>query len=191
MIYAALLRGVNVGGKNKMEMKKLKESFENVGMQSAVTYINSGNVIFQDAEHTKKELASLLEAAIFRDFALEIKVLVLSMDDLDRVIEALPAHWRNDDTMKCDVMFLWEEVDAETVLGDLDIKSGIDTALYVPGAVLWSVDRNNVTKSGLIKVVGTKLYGKMTVRNVNSVRKIHELMKAADPGKGNQAGARQ
>lgn len=179
MIYAALLRGINVGGKNKMEMKKLKESFEKGGMQRVGTYINSGNVIFEDAEHSKKELAALLETAIFRDFALEIKVLVLGMDDLDRVIEALPAHWRNDDTMQCDVMFLWEEVDAETVLSDLDIKSGIDTALYVPGAVLWSVDRVNVTRSGLIKVVGTKLYGKMTVRNVNSVRKIHELMGAA------------
>ncbi|MMZ71629.1 hypothetical protein D1872_351170 [compost metagenome] len=61
----------------------------------------------------------------------------------------------------------------------LVIKPEIDRVLYVPGAILWSVDREHVTKSGMQKLVGTKLYSKVTVRNVNTTRKIYELMKAA------------
>lgn len=59
----------------------------------------------------------------------------------------------------------------------LPLKPEIDRAHYVPGAILWSVDRDNVTRSGMAKIVGTKLYKLVTIRNVNSVRKIHELMK--------------
>ncbi|KAA2291787.1 DUF1697 domain-containing protein, partial [Clostridioides difficile] len=48
MIYVALLRGINVGGNNKINMKQLKETFEQAGMLDVVTYINSGNIIFAD-----------------------------------------------------------------------------------------------------------------------------------------------
>lgn len=48
MVYVALLRGINVGGKNKIEMKQLKETFLRIGLESVVTYINSGNVVFVD-----------------------------------------------------------------------------------------------------------------------------------------------
>ncbi|MDF2479240.1 MAG: hypothetical protein K0S24_4723 [Sphingobacterium sp.] len=49
--------------------------------------------------------------------------------------------------------------------------------MYAPGAILWVVDKCNVTKSGLLKLVGTSLYKNMTVRNVNTTRKIYEIMK--------------
>lgn len=177
MVYVALLRGINVGGNNKVDMKLLKETFVRVGMGSVVTYINSGNVVFIDMEHNKQEIAVLLERAILGDFGLSIKVLIRSIEDFDRMMRVLPESWKNDDEMKCDVMFLWEEFDRETLLTELDIKPSIDTAMYTPGAILWSVDKSNVTRSGLMKVVGTKLYKNMTVRNVNTARKIYEIMK--------------
>jgi uncharacterized protein (DUF1697 family) len=66
----------------------------------------------------------------------------------------------------------------------LDPKPDIDTALYVPGAVIWSVDRDKATRSGLLKLVGTELYRQMTIRNVNTVRKLYTLMagQADEPG---------
>jgi hypothetical protein len=70
MIYVALLRGINVGGKNKVDMKKLKKCFEDIGMRKVTTYINSGNVIFEDTDHTKDEIATMLEKAILKDFSL-------------------------------------------------------------------------------------------------------------------------
>ena len=179
MIYVALLRGINVGGNNKIQMKKLKQSFERIGMKSVVTYINSGNIIFADEEHSKKKLSEMLEEVIHADFGLQIKVLIRSMDDYANVMDALPQSWTNGDTMKSDVMFLWEEIDDASLLDKLHIKPDIDTVKYVPGAVLWSVDRKNVTKSGMSKIIGTKIYRQMTVRNVNTTRKIYELMLAA------------
>ncbi len=87
-------------------------------------------------------------------------------------------HGKNDKDMKSDVMFLWDEIDDESVLENLVIKPNIDTVKYVPGAILWSVDKKNVTKSGMSKIVGSKIYKQVTVRNVNTTRKIYELMQA-------------
>lgn len=169
--------GINVGGKNKIDMKKLKKCFEDIGMRKVTTYINSGNVIFEDTDHTKGEIAVLLEEAIYKDFSLDIKVLIRSIDDFDLIMKVLPDQWKNDDDMKCDVMFLWEEIDKEILINELNIKHGIDTLMYVPGALLWSVDRKNLTKSGLMKLAASTIYKKMTIRNVNTTRKIYEIMK--------------
>lgn len=177
MIYAALLRGINVGGNNKVNMKELKQVFEEAGMTLVKTYINSGNIVFADAGRSKQEIMAVLEAAIFAHFGLRIKVLVYSIDEYTRIAEAVPDDWTNDDRLKSDVLFLWEEADEEAVMEQLPLKPEIDRAHYVPGAILWSVDRDKVTRSGMAKIVGTKLYKLVTIRNVNSVRKIHELMK--------------
>lgn len=176
MIYAALLRGINVGGNNKIEMKRLKETFQRAGMKSVTTYINSGNVIFRDDDHSKTEIAELLEKAILEDFELSIRVLIRSLDEFNAVMDALPDHWTNDDQTKSDVLFLWDEVDPSTAPDHLH-PTDIDQILFAPGAILWSVARSEVTRSGLVKIVGTKFYRQVTVRNVNSVRKIYEIMK--------------
>ncbi|MBS4214734.1 DUF1697 domain-containing protein [Neobacillus rhizophilus] len=178
MVYIALLRGINVGGKNKIDMKLLKQTFEQVGMNDVVTYINTGNIIFSYKGLSKPELSLILEKAIHNDFGLQIKVVVRSVDDVRRIINAIPDTWKNDKDMKSDVMFLWDEIDDESVLENLVIKPNIDTVKYVPGAILWSVDKKNVTKSGMSKIVGSKIYKQVTVRNVNTTRKIYELMQA-------------
>lgn len=176
MVYIALLRGINVGGKNKMDMKLLKQTFERVGLHNVVTYINTGNIIFSCNGLTKTELSHMLEEAICQDFELHIKVMVRSIEDIRGVIHAIPDTWKNDQDMKSDVMFLWDEIDEESVLEHLVIKPAIDTVKYVPGAILWSIDKKNVTKSGMTKIIGTKLYKQVTVRNVNTARKIYEIM---------------
>ncbi|MDV4150893.1 DUF1697 domain-containing protein [Clostridium sp. AL.422] len=177
MIYVALLRGINVGGNNKIDMKLLKETFERIGMKSVITYINSGNVVFVDMEHTKEEITKILEEAILSEFQLNIKVLLRSINDFENMMKNIPESWKNDKSMRSDVLFLWKEIDNETLLDELKIKPQIDTVLYVPGAVLWTIDKSNITQSGMNKLVGTNLYKKMTVRNVNTTRKIYEIMK--------------
>ncbi|MET3696562.1 uncharacterized protein SAMN05877753_103193 [Bacillus oleivorans] len=178
MVYVALLRGINVGGKNKIDMKLLKQTFEQVGMNDVMTYINTGNIIFSYKGLSKTELSHFLEEAIHNDFGLQIKVVVRSVDEVREIINAIPKTWKNDKDMRSDVMFLWDEINDESVLGNLVIKPNIDTVKYVPGAILWSIDKKNVTKSGLSKIVGSKIYKQVTVRNVNTVRKIYELMQA-------------
>ncbi|PWA09771.1 DUF1697 domain-containing protein [Pueribacillus theae] len=178
MIYVALLRGINVGGNNKIDMKLLKQTFERVGMKSVVTYINTGNIIFTHDSLSKTEISHILEKGIHEDFGLQIKVVVRSIEEVGKIFNAIPDTWKNDKEMKSDVMFLWDEVDDESVLESLLIKPEIDTVKYVPGAILWSVDKKNVTKSGMPKIIGAKIYKQVTVRNVNTTRKIYELMQA-------------
>lgn len=177
MIYVALLRGINVGGKNKIDMKMLKQTFEKVGMNDVVTYINSGNIIFSYEDVTKTELSHILEEAIYSDFQLQIKVLIRSIDEVREIISRIPDTWKNDKKTKSDVMFLWEEIDDESVLENLVIKPGFDTVKYTPGAILWTVAKKDVSKSGISRIVGTKFYKKVTIRNVNTAHKLYELMK--------------
>ncbi len=180
MIYVALLRGINVGGNNKVDMKELKEVFEEAGMTSVKTYINSGNIIFADSHHDKAELPAILESAILAHFNLSIKVLVYNIEEFQQIAGSVPESWRNDKDMKSDVWFLWPEADRKTVLDELTIKPEIDRVDYVPGAILWSVDKVFSAKSGMQKVIGTKLYKLVTIRNVNTVRKLLELMEEVE-----------
>lgn len=179
MVYVALLRGINVGGNNLINMKQLAKAFEQAGMSNVVTYIQSGNIVFTNDKLEQQEISHVLEQCIHEHFGLSIKVLVRSLEEMKRMLAELPDHWANNDSMKSDVLFLWEEVDDASVLEKLPLKLGIDTVIYVPGAVLWSVDRPDVTRSGMAKLVGTDLYRKVTIRNVNTTRKIYELMVAA------------
>ncbi len=173
-VHVALLRGINVGGKNKVEMARLKTGFEALGMTSVRTYINTGNVIFEDRHGLE---ASDFEELIRREFGLEIRVLVKGQDEMTAITDGIPEVWVNDSTMRCDVMFLWD--DRPSVLDDLPARDGIDAVRYVPGAVIWQVDRANLTRSGMSKLVGTDLYRAMTARNANTVRKLVELMNQA------------
>ena len=179
MIYVALLRGINVGGKNKIEMKSLKQTFEKKGMKSVVTYLHTGNIIFEHDGLSMVDLTHILGKGIYEDFGLRINVVVRSFDGFKIMMDSLPELWQNDQHMKSDVLFLWDDIDNELLLDKLVIKPEIDTVKYVTGAILWSVDRKNVTKSGITKLVGTDVYKKMTIRNVNTTRKIYKFMQDA------------
>ncbi|HEX9093317.1 MAG TPA: DUF1697 domain-containing protein [Coriobacteriia bacterium] len=176
MRYVALLRGINVGGANKVSMADLKAAFEAAGMAEVRTYINSGNVIFSSDVEDRPKLTGLLEGAIRERCALGIDVLLRHAEELRAVVDAMPGDWRNDDTMKCDVVFLRDDVDGAAVLEDLQPRPGIEDALCVPGAIVWRIDRTHATSSRLLRIVGTPLYKRVTVRNCNTARKLLELL---------------
>ena len=175
MTYVALLRGINVGGNNKINMQQLKLVFLDAGMQNVTTYINSGNIIFSNDKLTQNELVALLESAILSSFKLPIKVLLRDSRNISIVVDALPLSWKNDTAVKCDVMFLWDAVDKPGLLDGLT-NHVIEDIAYRPGAILWRIDRSNVSKSKIPKLVGKGLYKNMTIRNCNTVRAIYAIM---------------
>jgi uncharacterized protein (DUF1697 family) len=175
MKYVALLRGINVGGNNRVEMAKLRQTFENLGHTNVLTYINSGNVIF-DSTQPSTLLVEKIEQSIKDDFGFEVRVVVRSKDQIESVNKALPESWTNNIDMKTDVMFLWDEINSPKILDQFTIKPGIDEVKYIVGTVLWRVDRKHATKSGLYKIVGTPIYKKMTIRNANTLRKLAALL---------------
>lgn len=174
--YVALLRGVNVGGNRKVEMRRLKAVFEDAGMERVSTYINSGNVLFLSNLDNLDALTRLLADAIEAAFGFAVHLLVIRGEDLLGIARALPEDWANDEAFKCDVLFLWPTVDRPDILAELPLKPGVGETLYVPGAVLWRVPRPLVNRSGITKIVGTQLYAQMTVRNCNTVRRLAELV---------------
>jgi uncharacterized protein (DUF1697 family) len=177
--YVALLRGINVGGKTKVDMKTLKDAFESdLGCSSVKTYINSGNVVFRDRRGPAK-LATAVEGAIRDRFELDVPVLIRDLDNIRALCEnAIPADWTNDKGQRTDVLFLWEEFDSPDVLDSIAWNPEIEDVRYAHGAVIWNISRANATRGKMNKLAGTELYRKMTIRNVNTVRKLHELMEA-------------
>lgn len=169
-----------MGGNNNISMVKLKGSFEDLGLKDVKTYINSGNIIFTTNVTSQKELTERIEDVIEQDFGLSIKVVLRSLASIRTIIEALPPEWVNDKTMKCDVMFLWEAVDSPAVLKQLVNKPEIEDLKYVPGAIMWRVDRQHVNRSALQKLAGTPLYKQVTIRNCNTARKLYALMQNVD-----------
>lgn len=176
MIYTALLRGINVGGNNKVEMKKLKSTFESLNFKNVSTYINSGNVFFTTEIKNEKKITSMIEEAIEKDFGFKVNIVIRDINNIRKVVNTIPSTWLNDANMKCDVMFLWKEFNKKEIINDLTLKEDIDDIFYVDGAIVWRVDRKNINKSGLLKIVGTKLYKGMTIRNVNTARKLLAIM---------------
>ena len=176
MTYAALLRSINVGGNNKVEMAKLKQTFERLGLADVRTLIASGNVIFRTDEQDPSPLVKRIESAIEADFGIKIRVLLRDLKTMGRIVKAIPEPWVNNTEIKCDVMFLWKEIDHKDILKQLPFDSALEEVKYVPGAVLWRIDRAKASKSHMVRIVGTPLYQQMTIRNPNTVRKLYALM---------------
>ena len=88
--HVALLRGINVGGRNKVPMADLREVVTSLGHTGVSTYIQSGNVLFSTAEEDNATLAAALESAIEDRFGIWSSVVVLSRDELAQVLAANP-----------------------------------------------------------------------------------------------------
>jgi uncharacterized protein (DUF1697 family) len=175
MIYLALLRGINVGGKNKVDMARLKEMFESIGATEVRTHINSGNVIFEH-KHARKRLRAAIESLIEDTFGFPVRIVLRDLEEVKSLAKAIPASWKEDSTMRCYVIFLWEEVDDPSILDRITIKEGLDDVKYLPGAIVWRVDRAVLTRSGMMRLINDELYKLVTIRNVNTVRKLAEMM---------------
>lgn len=180
MTFVALLRGINVGGNNKIDMKLLKQALETAGLDKVETYINSGNVIFQDSRLSVDELVKLIENVIAENFLLNIRVLIRGLDNIKLICKNIPDVWTNDAEFKTDVMFLWQEADNTNILARLDPTPEVDNLKHLAGTVIWNIKREDYGRSSMNDLVGSKLYSQMTVRNVNTVRKLLELMNADD-----------
>lgn len=178
MIYVAFLRGVNVGGKSIVSMAAIKEALVAIGLSDVRTYINSGNVIFSTRASNAERLTDRIEKALEQHTGMAIKLLVMDHRTLKKMVDAIPRNWVDDKTMRTYVLMLWKELDDRGILERLAAKPGVDELIYTPGAVVWRVDRENVSKSHMNKIVGTPLYKKITIRSANTMRKLNELTAA-------------
>ncbi len=172
MKYVAFLRGINVGGKNKIKMETLRDVFGTLGFENVKTYINSGNVIFETAETDDLRLAEIIERAIESAFALKIKVMVRSVAEIEDIIKNNPFAGQFENDKDLHVFFLDEELPTEK--RELLLANSNENEMFaVRNCEIFCMLRFSVLDSLMGKdYLGKKLKIAATARNWRTVNKI-------------------
>ena len=178
--FVALLRGINVGGKNLIRMSDLKACFEEQGFGAVATYIQSGNVLFT-SEELGQRLASRIEKALATRFSYGARIVLLSRRQLAQVIARAPAGFGAQPAKyRYDVIFLKDPLRATTAIKSVLTRPGVDEAIAGPGALYFSRLIAKASQSQLARVVSLPIYQQMTIRNWNTTTKLLRLIEASD-----------
>lgn len=173
--YVALLRGINVGGKNKIPMSELKQGFIELGYEQVVTHLNSGNVLFTTKTLPLPELTQQIEAMIQRRFSLAIPVLLLPQSQLIETLELAPAWWGTSDKEIYDnVIFLYPGLSSESFYQKMGpAHPDYEKIQLQEKVVFWSFIRKDHQKTNWwSKTAKSSLRQQITIRTANTVRKI-------------------
>lgn len=176
--YVILIRGINVGGKNKVSMATLRKCLEGLGFSDVSTYIASGNVILK-SDKSATQIKALVEKALPQNFKLDtelIKVLVLSHAQLRSAVSGKPKGFGEEPAKyHSDAIFLIDIKPAEA-MKVFSPKEGVDKVWKGKGVIYSQRLSSERTKSRLSKVIGTPAYKSMTIRNWNTTTKLLELI---------------
>lgn len=169
--HLALLRGINVGGNNKVAMADLRECFEAMGFDDVGTYINSGNVFFRAPRQKRAELAAGIETGLSERFGFELKVVVVTEAELRAALAAAPDGFGGDSHL-CDVLFLRKPLTVKKLIGVLELKEGVDRVWPGKGVVYFSRLKEKASSSRLSKFTGRPEYKDVTIRSWSSSNKL-------------------
>lgn len=173
--HVALLRGINVGGKNLLPMRSLAALFAEVGCNDVRTYIQSGNVVFRAKDATVRKLPGVVGRAIEERFGLRVPVVVRSAADLARVQRANPFLAKGADPAELHVVFL-AEAPAAAAVAALDGKRSPPDELVVLGREIYLRLPNGVARTKLTNdYFDSKLATTSTMRNWRTVLKLVEM----------------
>lgn len=179
--YAALLRGINVGGRNKVAMSELRAAFEAHGFADVGTYIQSGNVVFTsdaarkslEADSLETEVETMLEAR----FGIPLVVVIRSHRQMRSVIADRPAGFGEEpQRFHSDCVFLKEPLTSAEAMRVVGIREGVDQAWPGPGVIYFARLSALRTKSRMNKIVGTPEYRRMTIRNWATTTRLLSLL---------------
>lgn len=174
MKYVALLRGINVGKSVQVPMKKLKETLENLGLTNVVTYLNSGNVVF-DSQLSAEELSALIENTLENEYGQRIPTLIKSATEIINIKNSIPQDWKNDETQQTYIAYLFSDIAKPQLIDELPIKRQFIELIYAHEAIIWNIKRENYNRSQITKIINHSAYNRMTTRNVNTARKLAEM----------------
>lgn len=176
--YICLMRGINVGGKNMISMKALKDLFEELGFVQVRTYINSGNILFLDDRHETNELIEICHNAIQKTMNLEIDLMILRVDDLAEAMEHAPDWWdANPDSKHNAIFVIPPATSVEIVKGIGEINPQFEKVAWYGSVIFWSAPLATFSRTRWSKIVQTKYYASITIRNANTAKKLVALSK--------------
>lgn len=175
MKFVALLRGINVGGNNKVSMAELKACFEKTGFSSVSTYINSGNVTFEAEQTDAAKLVEMCEAAIEQKFGFHVVCSVISAQELLEAIRHAPQWW-NDGDGKHNAIFVIAPKRTEDIMAEVgEAKPEYEKVAAHHPIIFWTAPLKTFSRTRYSKIVGTKAYQSVTIRNANTTLKLAEL----------------
>ena len=178
--FVVLLRGVNVGGKNKLAMVELRECLENLGYSRVRTYIASGNVLLE-SDKDIGVIRTEIENALTKGFKFDsdlIKTLVLTHNQLHAIVTGKPPGFGEEPAMyHSDVIFLMD-IAEDTALSVFKPREGVDM-IWVGKGVIYSRRVSALrTKSRLNTIIGTPAYTSMTIRTWNTTVRLLALLES-------------
>ena len=173
--YIALLRGINISGKNKIPMSELKTSFIELGFTEVTTYLNSGNVIFSSDIDDNDALSNIIKLLIKDRFELDIPIFVISQELLEDIVTHAPDWWGDDNKEVYDnLIFLIPPLSYDEFFEELGNPKGeYENTQHYKNAVFWSFSRKDYQKTNWwSKTASSNISGKITIRTANTTRKI-------------------
>lgn len=177
-VHVALLRGINVGGKNLIRMPALKACFEAQGARDVATYIQSGNVLFTAASRDREPLTRRLEAALSTAFAYKSRLVVRSFEEMQTVVQGAPDRFgKRPDAYRYDVIYLREPLTAGEAIKHVRAKAGVDRVARGETVLYFSRLISRAAQSHLPRIAGSPVYQDLTIRNWNTTSRLLELMR--------------
>jgi uncharacterized protein (DUF1697 family) len=177
-VYVALLRGINVGGKNRLPMSGLNDIFSGVGCRGVETFIQSGNVVFQAAERVARAVPEAVSEGISKRFGFRIPVVMRSATELQHAAKANPFLRAGIDLATLHVAFLADRP-AVARLASLDpLRSPPDEFVAVGREVYLRLPNGGARSKFTNAYWDTKLATTSTVRNWRTVLKLVEMTTA-------------
>ncbi len=180
MKYIALLRGINISGKNKISMSELKKVLEENKYQNVVTYLNSGNVIFESNINDKEAIMQDIYNIVKDKFNLEIPIFIISALELEDILNNNPKWWGTDNKEIYDnLIFIIPPIKYEDVYNTIgEPKKDIEKIKEYNNSIFWSYNLKNYRKSNWWnKTASTNIKDNITIRTANTMRKILEIGK--------------
>ncbi len=178
MKYIALLRGINISGKNKISMSELKKLLEENNYQNVSTYLNSGNIIFECNINNKQTIINNIHTLIKTKFILDIPVYITTDKELETILNNSPKWWDSSNKEIYDnLIFIIPPTKYEEVYNTIGSpKEGLEQIEEYNNCIFWSFDLNNYRKSNwCVKTTSTDIKDKITIRTTNTMRKILEI----------------
>lgn len=177
--YIALLRGINISGKNKISMAELKKGFEKLAFEEVKTYLNSGNVIFFGENDDIRNLTIQIEKMIKNQFDLDIPVLVISKEELENILDNAPCWWGDENKEIYDnIIFIIPPTTFAEVFNEIgDPKEEFEKIKNYENVVFWSFSRKDYQKTNWwSKTASASISNKLTIRTANTIRKIVKMI---------------
>ena len=179
MEYVALLRGINVGGNNKVVMSELREQIAAEGFTNVRTYINSGNLLFEAGPDTPREdVAQAIEDVLARHYDFPIRLALLTAQEYLAQLEELPDWWHGE-VARRDALFYTRGLDRSHVRERIEAMELGDEAVYFgEHAVFWGkFDEKSFLKTAYHKrLLREDFYRQVTIRSGSTVEKIAAML---------------